>query len=1121
VTANDIIEGDTPNVQYTIAAGDGNVQFEYIDQDTYDAAAAENAEAELTWTPASIFETNVPGQYYVRAHIAGTANYGEAWSDVARFTIYEEGEVARYKVVYDKGLPNASFIPSSFSGSEMKYPGEVFAILPGTQAPSGYTFDGWYDYSSNSSGTKYIEGVTVMPGHNVTLYAKWIPRKDIQGVTVSAASNKIYSDSAYYASIAFVDGVGTHNFTLGNVASLSELQDYLTQEGYTMTWRVDGGAYSDQNFASMSRTDAGRTDVDILISKPGYNTKHLSTYVEVAKRAISVKISDETVTYPALSAILNVDEVYPEGGSSRLLSDHQVSPSSIYVSTTTVGALTTVGDATADVPVTVEIVSSGGAVKVTPNYEVTIINGSLMVNRATAGVTVTKGDFDYDGTPGMAVTFYAPNVDDGDYNAADVEVKYYASGSTAALAGAPTDAGTYTAVVTLPKTKNYNAVSGSATYTIAKRAIWVEISNETVTYPMLSANLDVNEDIPNGGSSRLLFDDQVSPSPIPVSTTTVGALTTVGDATADVPVTVEIVSRNNGAVKVNPNYEVKIKNGSLMVNRATAGVTVTKGGFDYNGMPGTAVMFYAPNMTDAGYVSADVEVKYYASGSTAALAGAPVDAGTYTAVVTLPETKNYNAVSGSATYTIAPKPIVVAIETKAAPYPYAGVQIDAALEVTASGLLAGVELEDVIDSTVVHTDEIPVGTYTYGTAAGDDHPVTFAVTDHNYEIASVVSGAYEIASRALDIAPINIMVDVPREIFSKVFGDNDPNWRTNIETQVRDYLFNDIRTQLISSGVTIAEAEAIAGADVLGFNISVSRETGNTVGEYAIEVAVTPPTTGYYSILNTVPSGMFSITPRPITITATDASKTYDGTPLVGGVTIAGLPAGYTYNAASVSSRTEVGSETAAFTGLVISDNTGAAVPLNNFALTFNYGTLTIHAAPLAVIPLPPAPGVPATPAVPDVVAPEVPDDSDAPSAELPNVGTPVAPEREDATVPASDDSINVGDGNVPLASSAWALANLILAIGAAVFMILLWIAYFTRRKEDADTNKRRQMVCRILSAVGAIAAMVIFALTENMQLPMQMIDKYTIWMIAILAVQLAFMFAALIRPSKKKAESK
>jgi hypothetical protein len=401
--------------------------------------------------------------------------------------------------------------------------------------------------------------------------------------------------------------------------------------------------------------------------------------------------------------------------------------------------------------------------------------------------------------------------------------------------------------------------------------------------------------------------------------------------------------------------------------------------------------------------------------------------------------------------------------------------------------------------------------------------VTFTAIDTNYEIASVTSGTYTIGPRTLDIAPINITVGVPQGIFSKVFGDNDPNWRSNIETQIRNYIYNDIRTQLINSGLTIAEAEAVAGADAPGFNIAVSREAGNTVGGYVIEVDVTAPATGYYSILNAVPNGMFSITPRPITITTTNASKTYDGTPLVGGVIITGLPAGYTYNAASVSSRTEVGSETANFTGLVIRDNTGATVPFGNFAPTYNYGTLTVNAAPPVVIPTPPVPGAPATPAAPGVVAPGIPGDpATPPPAEISGPDEPpLVSGPGDVTTPAPDDSIDVGDDDVPLASGAWALVNLILAIAATVFMILLWIAYFARKREDDDTNKRRQMVGRILSIVDAIAAIVTFILTENMRLPMQMVDKYTIWMIAILAVQLAFMLVALIKPSKNEAESR
>ncbi len=68
-------------------------------------------------------------------------------------------------------------------------------------------------------------------------------------------------------------------------------------------------------------------------------------------------------------------------------------------------------------------------------------------------------------------------------------------------------------------------------------------------------------------------------------------------------------------------------------------------------------------------------------------------------------------------------------------------------------------------------------------------------------------------------------------------------------------------------------------------------------------------------------------------------------------------------------------------------------------------------------------------------------------------------------------------------------------------------IRYFTRRKEeDEETGEeekvQRKGALRIASIIPAIGAIIAFILTEDMSLPMQMVDKWTVLMIIILAIQ-------------------
>ena len=115
-------------------------------------------------------------------------------------------------------------------------------------------------------------------------------------------------------------------------------------------------------------------------------------------------------------------------------------------------------------------------------------------------------------------------------------------------------------------------------------------------------------------------------------------------------------------------------------------------------------------------------------------------------------------------------------------------------------------------------------------------------------------------------------------------------------------------------------------------------------------------------------------------------------------------------------------------------------------------------------------------------------------------------------------DDANTPQGN---ANGAWALINLIATILTALLSILMIGTYFINRKdedeqEDETETKKKRMAMRIMGLVPAIAAIITFILTEDMTLPMQMIDKFTILMILILAVEAA---VAIIAKKKAKDE--
>ena len=138
--------------------------------------------------------------------------------------------------------------------------------------------------------------------------------------------------------------------------------------------------------------------------------------------------------------------------------------------------------------------------------------------------------------------------------------------------------------------------------------------------------------------------------------------------------------------------------------------------------------------------------------------------------------------------------------------------------------------------------------------------------------------------------------------------------------------------------------------------------------------------------------------------------------------------------------------------------------------------------------------------------------------ADVNDAATPAAAPAAPAT------STTIPDAATPLAggNGAWALVNLICTILAGLGAI---VALFRRkeeedenadRAEDEEDNRGRKMLeAKTAGILTAIAAVITFILTEDMRLPMILIDKWTILMVIMLAVQI--LAAAL---NKKAAEA-
>ena len=101
-------------------------------------------------------------------------------------------------------------------------------------------------------------------------------------------------------------------------------------------------------------------------------------------------------------------------------------------------------------------------------------------------------------------------------------------------------------------------------------------------------------------------------------------------------------------------------------------------------------------------------------------------------------------------------------------------------------------------------------------------------------------------------------------------------------------------------------------------------------------------------------------------------------------------------------------------------------------------------------------------------------------------------------------------DNEVPLAApnqkkqGAWALINLISMLLTFLIAFLLIITLFINKVKENDEKKyKNKIIRRIFSIIISIVSVIIFILTENMNLPMILIDKWTIVMIIILIINI------------------
>ena len=262
----------------------------------------------------------------------------------------------------------------------------------------------------------------------------------------------------------------------------------------------------------------------------------------------------------------------------------------------------------------------------------------------------------------------------------------------------------------------------------------------------------------------------------------------------------------------------------------------------------------------------------------------------------------------------------------------------------------------------------------------------------------------------------------------------------------------------------------------------------------------------------------YQITPRTLTITTKSATKTYDGSDLTeaNGYSIDGLVNGETVNFSITGRQKEVGSSDNTY----VIDWKQSTAKQGNYKIENNLGKLTVTSSGSSSsggsssgggsssTPTP-APEQAPTPTPVPVIVPAAPTPAPTPVRRVAPAATatPAPTAKPTETIAESEPPKAESEPEViedeetplaPMANGKWALVNLVLMILTVLASLLMLLGVIGKKR--GRNNKSFWRIASLIPAIGALAA---FVLTENMKLPMAMVDRWTLLMVIIAVLQL------------------
>ena len=396
-----------------------------------------------------------------------------------------------------------------------------------------------------------------------------------------------------------------------------------------------------------------------------------------------------------------------------------------------------------------------------------------------------------------------------------------------------------------------------------------------------------------------------------------------------------------------------------------------------------------------------------------------------------------------------------------------------------------IEGDGFVDGEV--SDVKAIGTVT----SVEESPVANKITYVTHEAFKYDNYNIELNEGTLTITPKSIIPDGPHTPDDKKTGitvENPKDVKYDGKDHAEKPIVKDGKT-----GVTLEEGkdyEIVYPTDIK--NAGTVTATVNGKGNYD----------GSFEI-------KYNILKRDVTFTSATDSKQYDGTALTNGnVEITGdgfaEGEGVTFNVTG--SITDAGSTKNTFTYVM-----HAGTNAGNYNVTVVEGTLTVTAAP--VVPRQPEtpqnpPARPSRPNVPARIVTHPTTTTPAPAPEA-----TVEPEKAETTPAPTAKPEKIKEEATPQAAPKghWALINLIAAMLSVVLAVAALLAKHAKEEDEEEKDdqvvesenqddetvaSKRHRTWKIVAVIDAIAAVVVFILTENLAHDMVLVDKWTVLMV-------------------------